>query len=65
MKRYLILVLALLALSACRPKQPELVILHVNDTHSHFEPLRSGDEAGWGGVIEQAAYVDSVRAADG
>ena len=65
MKRYLILVLALLALSACRPKQPELVILHVNDTHSHFEPLRSGDEAGWGGVIEQAAYVDSVRAAEG
>ena len=65
MKRYLILVLALLALSACWPKQPELVILLVNDTHSHFEPLRSGDEAGWGGVIEQAAYVDSVRAAEG
>ena len=65
MKRYLILALALLALGACQPKQPRLVILHVNDTHSHFEPIRSGEEAGQGGVIERAAYIDSVRAAEG
>ena len=38
-----------------------LVILHVNDTHSHFEPVRSGEYAGMGGIIERAAYVDSVR----
>ena len=61
----MILAMALLSLTACHPKQHKLVILHVNDTHSHFEPLRSGDEAGWGGVIERAAYVDSVRAAEG
>lgn len=42
-----------------------LTILHVNDTHSHFEPVRSGADAGLGGVIERAAYIDSVRKADG
>lgn len=43
-----------------------LVILHLNDTHSHFEPLRQGDpREGQGGIIERAAYVDSVRAAEG
>ena len=65
MKKYIFLAMAALALMACQPKRHELVILHVNDTHSHFEPLRGGEEAGWGGVIEQAAYVDSVRAAEG
>jgi 5'-nucleotidase len=43
----------------------ELTILHVNDTHSHIDPQRSGDYKGRGGVIEQAAYIDSVRCADG
>ncbi len=45
----------------------DLVVLHVNDTHSHEEPLREKSErdAGLGGVIERAAYVDSVRFADG
>ncbi len=42
-----------------------LTIVHVNDTHSHFEPVRSGSRAGLGGIIERAAFVDSVRAADG
>ena len=43
----------------------DLTILHVNDTHSHIDPQRSGDHKGRGGVIEQAAYIDSVRCADG
>lgn len=43
----------------------DLTILHVNDTHSHIDPQRSGDYKGRGGVIEQAAYIDSVRCADG
>ena len=42
-----------------------LTILHVNDTHSHDEPNRSGELAGMGGSLERAAYVDSVRRADG
>ena len=46
------------ALCACGPK---LVIVHTNDTHSHFDPLRDGR----GGIIERAAFVDSVRAAEG
>ena len=43
----------------------DLTILHLNDTHSHIDPERSGENKGLGGVIEQAAYVDSVRCVDG
>ncbi len=43
----------------------ELTIIHVNDTHSHVDPIRGGQNDGFGGVIETAAYVDSVRVADG
>lgn len=43
----------------------DLTILHMNDTHSHVDPERGGKLAGRGGVIEQAAYIDSVRVADG
>ena len=63
MKR-IIMILAVLLIAASASSQ-ELVILHVNDTHSHLDPLRSGDRCGMGGAIERASYVDSVRAADG
>ena len=63
MKR-LFLILTVLACSFTLSAQ-NLTILHLNDTHSHIEPERSGSLAGHGGVIEQAAYVDSVRTADG
>ena len=43
----------------------DLTILHMNDTHSHIDPERSGVNSGMGGVIEQAAYIDSVRSAQG
>ncbi len=43
----------------------DLTVLHMNDTHSHIDPQRSGDYVGRGGVIEQAAFIDSVRMADG
>jgi 5'-nucleotidase len=55
----MILALCAIAFCACAPKQ--LTLLHLNDTHSHNDPLRSGEA----GVIERAAYIDSVRAADG
>ncbi len=42
-----------------------LTILHVNDTHSHNEAERAGAYAGQGGALERAAYIDSVRTADG
>ena len=65
MKKILIsLAAALAALCACQ-QQPRLVILHTNDTHSHFEPLRGGPDDGVGGVVERAAFVDSVRNACG
>ena len=47
------------------PADHHLVILHTNDTHSHFEPERIGEYAGMGGIIERAAFVDSVRRAAG
>ena len=43
----------------------DLTILHFNDTHSHIDPQRSGDLQGRGGVIEQAAFIDQVRAEEG
>ena len=46
-------------------KTPELTIIHVNDSHSHLEPERSGEYVGKGGILERAAYIDSVRTADG
>lgn len=41
--------------------KPRLVILHTNDLHSHLEPEMDGR----GGVIERAAFVDSLRCAEG
>ena len=43
----------------------DLIILHFNDTHSHIDPQRSGDLQGRGGVIEQAAFIEQVRAEEG
>ena len=63
MKRlFLILILAASAMSMDARK---LTILHLNDTHSHIEPERTGSFKGHGGVIEQAAVIDSVRRAEG
>lgn len=56
----LCLIVATVSLSA-----QDLTILHFNDTHSHIDPQRSGEYRGRGGVIEQAAYIDSVRCAEG
>ena len=58
MKKSLIILAAALAAFCACSQQPKLVILHTNDTHSHFEPLRGGSDDGVGGVIERAAYVD-------
>ena len=41
-------------------RKPKLVIMHCNDTHSHFDPFPT--EAGYrGGIVERAAFVDSIR----
>ena len=41
-------------------RKPILTIVHFNDTHSHFETERAGKNRGKGGIIERAAYIDSV-----
>lgn len=46
-------------------KAQSLTILHMNDTHSHIEPERTGSDKGNGGVIERAAMIDSIRNANG
>lgn len=63
MKR--IYILFLMSFVAFGAAAQNLTILHLNDTHSHIDPERSGKHDGNGGVIEQAAFVDSVRVADG
>ena len=63
MKRYITILCAVL-LSISLGAQ-DLTILHINDTHSHIDPQRAGDYKGRGGVIEQAAFIDSVRTAVG
>lgn len=60
MKKLIAIFAALLALASCA-REPRLVIVHVNDTHSHVEPVRSGEYAGRGGVIERAVILDSLR----
>lgn len=62
--RKLIIVLAALSFAAYAYAQ-ELTILHLNDTHSHIDPIRSGKHTGKGGVVEQALYIDSVREQEG
>ncbi|MBR5925431.1 MAG: metallophosphoesterase [Bacteroidales bacterium] len=58
MKRFLMILAVCFAAAAC---QPRLVIIHTNDTHSHFDPVRGGERDGLGGIIERAAFVDSIR----
>lgn len=56
---------AIAALAVFSAYAQELTVIHLNDTHSHIDPQRSGEYIGRGGVIEQAAYIDSVRRAEG
>lgn len=52
---------ALAAMTSCSRPAQRLVIVHVNDTHSHLDPLRDGRC----GVIERAAVIDSIRSSEG
>ncbi|MCQ2149673.1 MAG: metallophosphatase [Bacteroidales bacterium] len=61
MKRIIAAALAATVMAACAPQARRLTIVHANDTHSHLEPTRHGTE----GVIERAAFIDSIRKADG
>lgn len=61
MKRCIVWIIAsVLCLCACDHSK-DLVIIHFNDTHSHLDPMRSGE----GGVIERTAFIDSIRASRG
>ncbi len=42
-----------------------LSIVHFNDTHSRFEAERAGENDGQGGIIERAAYIDSISTSVG
>ncbi len=62
MKRNILLIFsaALLTVS-CGTTNASLSILHVNDTHSHHDAMRTDPRKGHGGVIERTAIIDSVR----
>ncbi|MBP5488243.1 MAG: metallophosphoesterase [Bacteroidales bacterium] len=64
-KNVFVLAVAALMAVSCGTTSTSLVILHVNDTHSHHEAMRSGARKGQGGVIERTAIIDSVRNARG
>ncbi len=64
MKKTIILAVAVMMTVVSAGAQT-LTLLHMNDTHSHIDPIRGGEDDGRGGMIEIAAYVDSVRSAVG
>lgn len=55
----------LVILTSASLSAQSLSILHFNDTHSHIDPERAGELVGRGGIIEQAALIDSIRAVNG
>lgn len=61
MKRIFISMMILAAV-ALPSKAQKLVVLHTNDTHSQIEPVRTGRNAGSGGVERRHYFIDSVRA---
>lgn len=65
MKKICSLVAALTLLAPANLTAQKLTILHLNDTHSHIDAEKTGELRGHGGTIERAAYIDSVRTADG
>lgn len=65
MKKFIFTIFAFAAMASAALQAQDLVILHLNDTHSHIDPERSGKNAGHAGVIETAAYIDQVRAEEG
>ena len=65
MRKFFVILLCALTITCADASAQKLVILHVNDTHSHLDPERNGRDKGKGGIIERAAYVDSLRNAVG
>lgn len=61
MKRIILSVAMAAAFMLPVPAQ-KLVVLHTNDTHSQIEPVRTGRNAGSGGVERRLNFIDSVRA---
>lgn len=65
MRKIILSIFALCLSISAANAQRNLTILHVNDTHSHVEPDRSGRNKDQGGVIERAVMLDSIRKAEG
>ena len=61
MKRFIVS-MALAAAFMLPSAAQKLVVLHTNDTHSQIEPVRTGRNAGSGGVERRLNFIDSVRA---
>lgn len=60
MRRYILMISAIIASVTFGVAARDLVILHTNDTHSQIMP----DIDGRGGVLQRKAIIDSVRGAN-
>ena len=63
MRNWTIGLLLILSLQICAQDSKNLVILHLNDTHSRIEPISGSDykNPNTGGVARLDAYVEEVR----
>lgn len=61
MKKILLYIALFTMCFSAAAQNKDLVIIHMNDTHSHLEPERKGSLRDHGGIVERAAYIDSVR----
>jgi 5'-nucleotidase len=63
---YIIALVVLCCSFGLQAQTKKLVILHTNDTHSRIEALPATEKqyAGWGGIVNRKALIDSIRSAE-
>lgn len=64
-KRFVTILIGVEAIFCAVSCSTELAIVHLNDTHSHFEPVRDEKRTGEAGIIERSIIIDSIRTARG
>ena len=42
-------------------KEPFVIILHTNDTHSHIFPINNGKYKGFGGMAQTKQLIKDIR----
>lgn len=60
-KNILLIILLNLSIWLGMAQSKQVVILHTNDMHSQMEPLKSGNDKDFGGMIRLAAAIENIR----